>query len=62
MTVFFIALALIGYLGFLIDWKELRGVLRQGGWAAACIYCIIAILIYAVFITPTFVATTGMVR
>lgn len=60
MTVVFVVLALAGYLGFLIDWKELVGVLRQGGWAALVFYCIITALIYAVLIAPGAVATTGM--
>jgi hypothetical protein len=53
MTVIFIALALICYLAFLIDWKELRGVLSQGGWGAICLY-----VICAAWVTPTVVAAT----
>jgi hypothetical protein len=58
MTVIFIALALICYLAFLIDWKELRGVLSQGGWGAICLYVVIGILICAAWVTPTVVAAT----
>lgn len=60
MTVVLVVLALAGYLGFLIDWKELAGVLRQGGWAALALYCLLTALIYAVLITPAAVATSVM--
>jgi uncharacterized membrane protein YdjX (TVP38/TMEM64 family) len=60
MAVVFIVLALAGYLGFLIDWKELKDVLSQGGWAALALYCVITALIYAVLVSPAVVATTGM--
>ncbi len=60
MTVIFIVLALIGYLGFLIDWKELRKVLRLGGWGAVGLYCVIAIVVSAAWVTPAVVATAEM--
>jgi len=59
MVAFFSILAVAGYLGFLIDWRELRDILRQGGWGAAVIYCVVGILIYAVLITPSVIATSA---
>jgi TRAP-type C4-dicarboxylate transport system permease small subunit len=47
METFFILLAVAGYIGFLIDWKELRDVLKLGGWAALAFYCLIGVLIFA---------------
>ena len=43
MTYFFIVLAIAGYFGFMIDWKEFRDVLKQGGWATLAFYCVIGI-------------------
>lgn len=60
MTVVLVFLALAGYFGFLIDWKELTGVLREGGWAALALYCLLTALIYAVLVAPAAVATSGM--
>lgn len=60
MTVVFVVLALVGYFGFLIDWKELVGVLRQGGWPALALYCLLTALIYATLVAPAAVATSGM--
>jgi hypothetical protein len=48
----FIVLAVAGYFGFLIDWKELRDVLKQGGWAALAFYCLIGIFIVAAMAAP----------
>ncbi len=52
METFFILLAVAGYLGFLIDWKELRDVLKLGGWAALAFYCLIGVLIFAAMVAP----------
>jgi len=46
MSVFFTILAVAGYLGFLIDWKELRDVFKAGGWATFAFYCLIGICIF----------------
>lgn len=48
----FIVLAVAGYFGFLIDWKELRDVLKQGGWAALAFYCLIGVFIFAAMTAP----------
>jgi hypothetical protein len=53
MGAVFLVLAVAGYLGFLIDWKELGGVMRIGGWAAGCLYLLLAVLICAVLATPS---------
>jgi hypothetical protein len=60
MMAIFIVLVLIFYLGFLINWKEMRDVMRQGGWATVCIYLIITVFIYAVLTAPNTAIATGM--
>lgn len=52
MEYVFIILAVAGYFGFMIDWKELRDVLKQGGWATLVFYCLIGIFIYAAMMAP----------
>jgi hypothetical protein len=52
MESFFIVLAVAGYFGFLIDWKELRDVLKQGGWATLAFYGLIGIFICAAMAAP----------
>ena len=59
MIVVFFVLALAGYLGFLVDWRELKDVLSQGGWPSLVLYGILAILIYAVLISPAAVAVSS---
>lgn len=46
----FAVLALLAYLFLVIDWKETRTVLAQGGWAASCFFIALAILIAAVLV------------
>ncbi len=48
----FSVLVLIGYLVFLIDWRELRGILAKGGWGTAVIYGIVTVLIVSVLSNP----------
>ncbi|MFA5516384.1 MAG: hypothetical protein WDA20_08865 [Desulfuromonadales bacterium] len=48
----FSTLAVLAYLIFLIDWKELRAVLAQGGWGSAVIYGVLTVLIVSVLTTP----------
>jgi len=52
-----ILLALVGYFGFLIDWKEFIGVMRQGGWPAIVLYIVLTVLIYSTIVAPAAVAT-----
>jgi hypothetical protein len=59
MGVFF-ALIVVCYLVFLIDWREMREVLRQGGWAAVAIYVVVGIFIYSALLTPAAVTTMEM--
>lgn len=49
----FFALLVIAYLVFLIDWKELRGVLAQGGWASLVAYGIVGVLIAVALASPS---------
>lgn len=49
MVGLFLGIFFLAYLFFLIDWKGLRLVLAQGGWATACLYILLAVLITAVY-------------
>ena len=49
MTGLFLGIAFLAYLFLLIDWKSLRAALALGGWATACLYILLAILITAVY-------------
>lgn len=62
MTGIIFVLLVLGYLVFLIDWREFRDVLAQGGWAAIGIYVIVGILIYNVLVTPNVVASAPAVH
>lgn len=42
---------LLLYLVFMVDWKEFRGVMKEGGWAAIAYYCLLGVFIYAAFVT-----------
>lgn len=54
------ALMVLGYLVFLIDWKELRGILALGGWGTAVVYAVLIILIYSVLVAPPAVTASVM--
>ncbi len=56
----FFVLAVLGYLIFLIDWKELRGVLTKGGWGSAVVYGVLTVLIVAVLSAPATVPGPAM--
>ena len=49
MTGLFLGIAFLAYLFLLVDWKSLRTALAQGGWAPACLYLLLAVLITAVY-------------
>lgn len=49
MAGLFLGIAFLAYLFLLIDWKSLRAALAQGGWATACLYLLLAVLITAVY-------------
>lgn len=59
MAVVFV-LALAGYLGFLIDWKELKGVLKEGGWAALAYFCLVGIAIAIAMAAPQAASAPAM--
>ena len=48
MTGLFLVILFLAYLFLLIDWKGLRTVLALGGWATACLYILLAVLITTV--------------
>ena len=52
MSVFFILLAVVLYLAFLVDWANLRPVVKQGGWASFAVYIVLTVLIIYVVSTP----------
>ena len=56
MTGLFIALAVVCYLFFFIDWKEFRSILAKGGWATLAIYCVVTVLIWYTLSAPQAVA------
>lgn len=49
MTGLFLGIAFLAYLFLLVDWKSLRTSLALGGWATACLYLLLAVLITAVY-------------
>lgn len=57
MTGIIFALLVLGYLVFLIDWREFRAVLAQGGWAAVAVYVVVGILIYNALVTPSVITS-----
>jgi hypothetical protein len=59
MAGLFVFLALIFYVGYLIDWKEMRAVSSQGGWATTVIYVVLTAIIVNVLTSPAAV-TAGM--
>ena len=49
MAGLFFGIAFLAYLFLLVDWKSLRAALAEGGWATACLYLLLVILITAVY-------------
>lgn len=45
MGIAFFALGAVLYLALVIDWKEMMGVMRGGGWPVVSIYFILILLI-----------------
>jgi hypothetical protein len=52
MAGLFFGIAFLAYLFLLIDWKSLRAALAQGGWATACLYLLLAVLMTIVYSSP----------
>ena len=50
MTGLFLTLGLLAYLFLLIDWKEMRSLMAQGGWVSAALYIGLTVLIVLVLI------------
>lgn len=57
MTGLFLGIAFLAYLFLLVDWKSLRTALARGGWATACLYLLLAVLIIAVYTSSPETAT-----
>lgn len=56
MAGLFLGIAFLAYLFLLVDWKNLRATLALGGWATACLYILLAVLITAVYTSTPEVA------
>lgn len=52
MAGLFFGIAFLAYLFLLVDWKSLRVALAQGGWATACLYLLLAVLMTIVYSSP----------
>ncbi|MDZ4184482.1 MAG: hypothetical protein U1D97_05840 [Desulfuromonadales bacterium] len=52
MAGLFLGIFFLAYLFLLVDWKSLRTALAQGGWATACLYLLLAVLITIVYSSP----------
>jgi hypothetical protein len=52
MAGLFLVIFFLAYLFLLVDWKGLRFALAQGGWATACLYLLLAVLITIVYSSP----------
>ncbi len=52
MTAFFILLAVVLYLAFLVQWKDMGDVFGKGAWATIGVYIVLTILIIYVLSTP----------
>ncbi|MEJ2202372.1 MAG: hypothetical protein P8X63_15355 [Desulfuromonadaceae bacterium] len=48
MAIIFGLVFVVFYLGYMVDWSESLGVIRQGGWAAIGIYIILTVLIVSI--------------
>ena len=59
MGMAFFGLSVVLYLALVVDWKELVGVMREGGWPAIAIYFILTLLIYYVLANPAGMAASG---
>jgi hypothetical protein len=46
MIAFIIVLALAGYFGFLVDWKEFGTPFKSGGWVVLGLYGVIGLSYY----------------
>lgn len=55
----FAVLALLAYLFLVVDGRELRAVLSQGGWVVSCLYIVLAVLIVAVLASHPDVAAVS---
>ncbi len=52
MTAIFILLAVVLYVAFLVQWKDLGDVFGKGAWATIGVYVVLAILIVYVVACP----------
>lgn len=53
MGIAFFLLSVVLYLALVVDWRELMGVLRGGGWPAVVLNLVLTLLIYIAITSPT---------
>lgn len=58
MGIALFALGAVLYLALAVDWKEMMGVVREGGWPAISIYFVL-ILVIGYILTCPVARTTG---
>lgn len=61
MAGLFFGIFILAYLFLLVDWKGMRAALAAGGWATACLYLLLAVLITAVYTSCPETATMAPV-
>lgn len=59
MGIAFFGLAVVLYLALVIDWKEMMGVIRTGGWPVITIYFILALIITYILACPAAMTVGG---
>ncbi|KIH77935.1 hypothetical protein SAMN05660860_02414 [Geoalkalibacter ferrihydriticus] len=52
MTAILIVLTVVAYLALLVDWKDLIGVLGQGGWVSIVLYVVLTAFIVVILTNP----------
>lgn len=59
MGIAFLGLAVALYLVLVIDWKEMMGVIREGGWPVITIYFFLTLLISYIVACPAAMTAGG---
>lgn len=59
MGIAFFALAVVLYLALVIDWEEMMGVVREGGWPAIAILFFLSLLITYIVACPAAMTAGG---
>ncbi len=62
MGIFFTLLFVVLYLALIVDWKDLMGTIRLGGWATIGVYIVLTIVIFSVLTAPETAAVAPAVH